>query len=358
MIELGPFVVEWLVAAFAGGLIGASLGALPSFTIAGVVIVVGEAATIVGRSVASASEAVDPSLPIVATGLTGSIGLGPLLGPHVAFAGGIAAAAFAAQQGYLDGAGDYHPAKAIDHSLGARPDVLLVGGAFGVLGYAVATISGSVLQLPLDPIALAIVVSGFVHRLAFGYPLVGTPSAGWLNMQPYFDGEHRPDSDRPAVEPFLPYQSEWLHNLVLGAGVGCFGAYIAYRTGSPFLAFGLSITTFVFVIIDAGDPPVTLHMALPSSIAALSLVPAEYALSEMTPALIQSVVSFPAALAIGAVFGALAGVLGEFFARTCYAHGDTHLDPPAAAIVATTLLIGVLVAVGILPNNVVLPMPV
>lgn len=357
VIEIGPFVVEFLIAAFAGGIIGASLGALSSFTLAGVVIVVGEAATIVGRSVAAASEAVDPGLPMVATGLTGSIGLGPLLGPHVAFAGGLAATAYAADHGYITVDTEYHPAKAVDLSLGSAPDVLLVGGIFGIFGYIVATVSGSVLGLPLDPIALGIVVSGFAHRAVFGYDLVGTPTGSRLDMSPYDQGETRPGSDRPLVEPFLPYQSAWANNIVLGLGVGLFSAYIAYRTGSPFLAFGLAILMFAFVVIDVGDPPVTLHMALPASIAALALMPAEFGLAGMTPQTVAANVELLPALALGAVFGALAGVIGELSARTLYAHADTHLDPPACAIVVTTLLIGLLVLAGVLPNAVVLPMP-
>lgn len=356
VIEFGPFALELLLAAFAGGIVGASLGALPSFTLAGIVIVVGEAATTIGRSITASNEAFDSTLPLVETGLTGAIGLGPLLGPHVAFAGGIAATAFAADRGYIPDDAEYHPAKSIDLSLGSRPDVLLVGGAFGSLGYVVAVVSGDVLGLPLDPIALAIVVSAFVHRAVFGYDLVGSPDGGWLDMNPYERGETRPGG-RPAVEPFLPYQSAWRNNLVLGAGVGLFSAYIAYVTASPFLAFGLAITTFAFVVVGTGQPPITLHMALPSSIAALTLVPAEYGLVELTPSVVASEVSLLPALALGAVFGAIAGVAGEFFARTLYAHADTHLDPPAAAIAFTTLLIGLLVLAGVLPNNVVLPMP-
>lgn len=206
--ELGPFAVEFLIAAFAGGLVGAALGALPSITLAGLVIVAGEAATIVGRSVASETEAVVVDLPMVATGLTGSIGLGPLLGPHVAFAGGVAAAAFAADRGYMPDDTEYHPAKAIDLALGSRPDVLLVDGGFGILGYVVATVSGSVLRIPMDPVAFAIVVSGIAHRAALGYPIVGSPGGdGWFDMSPYDRGETRTGTERPLVEPFLPYQS-------------------------------------------------------------------------------------------------------------------------------------------------------
>lgn len=359
LTEFGPFALELVIAAFAGGLLGAALGALPSFTLAGIVIVVGEAASIVGRSVASEVEAIDATLPLIATGLTGSIGLGPLLGPHVAFAGGVAAAAYAADSGYMPGNAEYHPAKSIDLSLGSKPDVLLVGGLFGILGYAIATLSGTVLGIPMDPIAFAIVVSAFIHRIVFGYPIIGSPADGngWLDMSPYESGETRAGSDRALVEPFLPYQSAWLNNLVLGLGVGLFSAYITYVSASPFLAFGLSIATFAFVIIGTWKPPITLHMALPASIAALALVPGEFGLAQMTPTLVQTEVVFLHALLLGGVFGALAGVIGELAARLLYAHGDTHLDPPAVAITVTTLIIGILVLLGVLPNSVVLPTP-
>ncbi len=354
---LGPLAVELLLSAFAGGLLGAALGAYGAFALAGLVVVAGEAATLVGRSVGAETAAVDPSLPLAAAGLTGSVGLGPVLGPHVAFAGGAAAAAFAARRGDVPADTEYHPAKAVGVSLGADPAVLVAGGVFGAFGYAVAAVSGSLLALPLDPVALAVVVSGFTHRLVFGYPLVGRPEGGWLDMSAY-DGERtREGGERPVVEPFLPHQSGWARALVLGVGTGLFGAYVAYRTASPYLAFGLASVTLALVVVDNYRPPVVLHMALPASLAALSLVPAQYGLGEMTPALVASEVPFLAALLLGAGFGALAGLAGEFFGRTLYAHADTHLDPPMAAVAATTLVLGVLVLAGVLPNGVVLPMP-
>jgi hypothetical protein len=51
--------------------------------------------------------------------------------------------------------------------------------------------------------------------------------------------------------------------------------------------------------------------------------------------------------------GALAGVLGELAGRVLYAHADTHLDPPAASIVLTTFLIGLLDVLGLLSQGVI-----
>ena len=58
---------------------------------------------------------------------------GPLFGPHIAFAGGVAAAAYAAKTGKLKSGGKDIVASLMGLN---APDVLLVGGVFGSLGYA------------------------------------------------------------------------------------------------------------------------------------------------------------------------------------------------------------------------------
>lgn len=342
--EIGPIVVEMLLVAFGGGVLGAAIGGLAAFTLAGLLIVISEAAVAAGW---------EPTVLDVT--LTGTLGLDPVLGPHVAFAGGLAAAAFAADRGYMPEDTEYHPAKAIDLSLGSKPDVLIVGGVFGAFGYMVARVVADI-GIPMDPIAFGIVLSGFAHRAAFQYPIIGRPADSWLDMSAYDRGETRTDGERPAVEPFLPYQSAWRNNLVLGFGIGLFSGYLAYVTASPFIAFGLAIVTFIFVIIGTWQPPITLHMALPASIAALALLPEGAAL---TPEVVAAEISLLSALVVGGVFGAIAGLVGELGARLFYAHGDTHLDPPAVAITVTTLIIGLFVLVGVpgFSNPVVLPMP-
>jgi len=54
-----------------------------------------------------------------------------------------------------------------------------------------------------------------------------------------------------------------------------------------------------------------------------------------------------AGLLAAALFGLFGAVVGEAFQRVFYAHGDTHVDPPAAAIAISTFLIAVLVAAGV-----------
>jgi len=138
---------------------------------------------------------------------------------------------------------------------------------------------------------------------------------------------------RQVVEPWLPEHSDWVQLAVLGTGVGVASGYIALVTGSVFLAFGITAASLLFLAVGLYDLPVTHHMALPASIAALAMG------ADAEPV---------AALALAGAFGLIGALLGEFAQRTLYAHADTHLDPPAVSIVLTSLLIGALAAAGVL----------
>ena len=137
------FDVTWLFLSFGGGILGAAFGGLPIFILCGVAAIVGAAVNI-------------------ATGnatITTMVAFGPVLGPQISFAGGAAAAVYAANRKKLGSGRDIATAlMGLD-----SPDVLLVGGAFGVLGYL---LWWAFAQLPnigttafTNPIALSIVVS-------------------------------------------------------------------------------------------------------------------------------------------------------------------------------------------------------
>jgi hypothetical protein len=49
--------------------------------------------------------------------------------------------------------------------------------------------------------------------------------------------------------------------------------------------------------------------------------------------------------------GVLAGGVGELCGRVLYAHADTHLDPPFAAILLTSFLIALLDILGFLEQS-------
>ncbi|WP_436924259.1 hypothetical protein [Halosimplex amylolyticum] len=344
-VDGGLLAVELLAVAVAGGAIGATVGGYTAYGLAGLIVTIGEIARV--TTGAGGTPLVAESSDLGAAGVTGLVGYGPAFGPHVAFAGAAAAAAYAGRKGHLDTDFPYHEAKHLSTPLGPRPAAIAVGGAFGLLGYWLAQLSLR-LSLPWDPVAASVVVSAVLHRAVFGYPLVGRLGTDVLDMSPYDDGDRRMATDgdgggaqslvgRYVVEPWLPYQSEWWTVTVLGLVVGVFGGFLAVATGSYFLAFGITATGMLFLAAGVERFPVTHHMALPAGIAALALPSAGPAV----------------AVLVGGVFGVLGGVLGELAQRVFYAHGDTHFDPPSASIVATTLLIAVLDLVGLFQQTAV-----
>jgi hypothetical protein len=338
--------LELVVGGLAGGLLGAALGGILSLSLAGVVIVFGEITRIAEAELLASTPLASP---LEAFGLTGSLGLGPVLGPHVAFAGGVAAAAYTGRKQTFDTNFRYHQAKQIATPLFEIRAALVVGAVFGVLGAVVASVSGR--GLPVDPIALAVVLSAFGHRIAFGYPVVGRWDDDVLDMSPHERGDRWGQQDgeqnaeglvgRSVVEPWLPDYYEWPRVLLLGAGVGLLSGIIALATDSVFLAFGLSLASLAGLAAGIYNLPVTHHMALPASITALAIPVAEPAL----------------AVAVAAVCGILGGVAGELAQRGLYARADTHLDPAFCSIVVTSFLITVFATAGVLDPGPV-PYPV
>ena len=349
-------ILVLLIASFAGGAFGASLGALPAFIFTGFMVIAGEAANVLAAELAGVGVIDSPDALTV--GITGSVGFGPVFGPHVAFAGGVAAAAYAAKKGYMDTGFDYHESKNIAHALGTKPDVLAVGGVFGIAGMLVRQTSAG-LGAPWDPIAMGVVLSALLHRVVFGYSIIGSVrSGGIMDLSPFEREEMRQTPEggeaiadggavkqRFVVEPWLPHQYKWSGVAMIGLAVGILGAYIGLVTGSYFLGFGISAATLVFLNCGVDQIPVTHHITLPASTAALVWV---------GPSNPEVTVG---ALLVGTVFGILGALLGEVYERIFYAHGDTHWDPPATSIVTTTFVIALLAIVGVLPSAGWIPLP-
>jgi len=356
-------IATMCIAAFAGGAFGAMIGALHSFIFTGFVIIIGEAINVTGRTI-GLNAAGDPAT-LGSVGLTSNLGFGAVFGPHIAFAGGVAATAYAARKGYMDSGWGYHEGKNIFRAFSChRLDVLAVGGLFGVGGYLL-TFALSTVGAPIDPIATSIVVSAFAHRLVLGYSVFGSPHGdGYLDVSPFeneemivTDGGDGEPEQRLAVEPWIPWMYQWRGVLALGLVAGALAGLIFFTTGSPFLAFGISAAS-IMILNDGLDddytdfsitPPLTHHITLCGSAGAFAF--SGVALTEATPANIAAAIPMWQALVVGAVFGAIAALIGEISERIVYAHGDTHWDPPATAIALTTLLIGLLATVGVLPSG-------
>lgn len=347
------WMIGMLLAAFAGGAFGSAIGALPAFIFTGFLVMAGETATILSGDILAVLS-MDAEFAQT-NSITAVLGFGPVFGPHISFAAGAAASAFAAKRGYMDTGFPYHEAKNIAYALGPKPDVMVVGGLFGILGYWIATLS-SALALPWDPIAMGVVLSAVIHRLIFRYPLIGNRRGGLLNMKPFEENDRRVIGEAAAegstkngrftVEPWLPHQYKWGHVTMIGLVVGILAAFITYKTGSIFLPFGISAATLLFLNCGVSNIPVTHHISLVASTSIVAATGGEYIASPLYLMLI-----------LGGLFGIVSALSGELIQRIFYAHSDTHLDPPAAAIVIGTFIIAVLAMAGIFPSSAWIPLP-
>ena len=278
--------IDWitLLAAFGGGLFGAAIGTLPAFVFTGLLV-------LVGVGVAAAGGGTD---------VLAHVAFGPVFGPHIAFAGGAAATAYAYRRGLIPSGRDITvPLMGLD-----RPDVLLVGGGFGMVGYvlnAVWQFAG--LGPRTDTIAMTVVISAMIARLAFG-------RSGLASKQ------FTPDEKSNWVR----HQEKAAQIRTIGFGAGIISAYIALTLGADrggdVLGFGIAAASLVFAQFGL-KVPVTHHMALPAAAAAIA----------------------SGNIVIGSVFGIAGAFAGEGFSRVFHQHGDTHVDPPAAGIAITIAVI-------------------
>ena len=298
------FDLLYLVAAFAGGMFGAAVGAIPAFIITGLAAIIVSAVAIVTG---------DGSL-------VGAIPFGSFLGPHIAFAGGVAGAAYAAKKGKLDGGKNILPALAGVDS----PDVLFVGGVFGALGYLIAWLFAFIPNIGAsgwtDTIALSVVATAIIVRFVFG-------NSGLFGKVP--EGHSRwVASDKGA---WIPWQSKPLQLIAFALAFGFSAAYITHAYSDlpggamlPFLFWGISAFSLVFLQFGT-EVPITHHVVLPAGLAVVA----------------SGDVWWGLAFAILGIF------LGEAAACGFTSYADTHIDPPAASIAATTTLIAIFTALGI-----------
>jgi hypothetical protein len=284
--------VNALIASFGGGVVGAVLGGLPAFIFTGFVALAGVAAGFVGQPQASA--------------IISSVAFGSFLGPHIAFAGGVAAVAYAARKG-LDVSGKDITAPLVKFN---DPTVLLVGGLFGVLGYLLNALWVT-MGLKTDTVAFTVAVSAVIARAVFqGEGPFGTLPA---EMRDKGLGGRFVITEGHC---WLPWQKDFGQLVVLGLGFGLAAGILAVTTGQPVLAFGISAASLIFLQFAPGFP-VTHHITLPAALAAAAT---------------QSVI-------IGGVFGVVGALFGEFFARLFNNYGKSHIDPPACAIALATTII-------------------
>ena len=288
------FDFTYLILAFGGGMWGAAIGGLPSFVLCGITAVVGLAIVLVTG---------DPTF-------VNTIAWGPFFGPHIAFVGGVAAAAYAAKVGKLESGKDI-----VTSLMGLNaPDVLLVGGVFGALGYVLNwlfTLGPNIGDwLFTMSVPLAIVVAGIITRLVFG-------NGGVF-------GKVREGDNRWAISDvamWLPWQEKPAMLLLIGIAVALPASYVIQMMPELF-TFGFAVTAITLVFLGTGSKfPVTHHIGVLAGMATL--------------------VS-GGDIWWGVTFGVLGAFLAEWGACLFHYHGSTHIDPPSIAVCAGWTLIAIL----------------
>lgn len=271
------FSLEVLLAAFGGGAFGALVGAIPAFVYTGLMGLIGVAV------LASGGPAT----------IVNDIAFGTLFGPHIAFAGGVAAAAFAAnRRHHLDSGMDVLTPliKTKDAS------VLLVGGAFGVLGAVINIIYASVLKLPTDTVAMTVVTSGLIARLIFG----STGIFGKSEIAATSEEEKR---------RFFPDSKTILFNVIWALGLGFVVSYLVNLTQINIIGFCISASSLMFLQMGF-EFPVSHHISLVAGYATMAT----------------------GSIFVGAGFAVIAWIVGEIFGKCLNSYCDTHIDPPAGTI--------------------------
>lgn len=265
-----------IASAFGGGLFGALVGALPAFIMVGIIGLAG---------LTAGAGAVD---------LVGNVAFGSFFGPHIAFAGGVAATAYAHNKNKIESGGNIllPMAKLNDHM------TLIVGGIFGVLGFLINHIYNIVLEIPTDTIAMTVFTSGMIARILFG-------KTGLL-------GKKCTDGNRV----FVPTKESGVFLITMGLGAGIISSYYAVTTGLVVLGFLVSATTLIFT--QMGHPvPGTHHITLVSASAAVA----------------------SGSILIGALFGILSALLGDLIGNIFNSFCDSHIDPPAGTIFLLSFVI-------------------
>lgn len=292
------FSLLYLLAAIGGGIFGAAVGALPAFVFCGFAAMIGS-----GINLATGDAT-----------FSNLVAWGPILGPQISFAGGAAAAAYAAKKGKLSTGRDIASAlMGLD-----SPDVLLVGGLFGAIGYLLWWLFSLLPDFSgfgfTNPIALSIVVNAIIARLVFGSTgIFGKVRAGdnrWLASD---------------VGNWLPWQSKPLQLLTLGLGAGLVVSWSTIQAPA-LVTFWFGLAAALLIMLQFGvKVPVWHHIALSAE---------------------QVIVLAAADIWWGVAFAVLSAYLGEIYACLFTAHGDNHIDPPSASLFTTFTLMAILKVVG------------
>lgn len=281
-----------LLFAFAGGVFGAAIGAIPAFIITGLLATISATLSMAG----------------IAENTVSVITFGNFFGPHIAFAGGAAAASYASvkKRGLDSSQNLLRPLFELEDI-----SVLVVGGLFATLGATLCYFFSHILECNTDYPAMSVFFELAIFRLIFGKTgLFGKAEGGKRQFVP--------SSKEVLLYGFL--------GAFLGLAVGCGGKYLLNAGVSkealanyPVFIFGISAFSLIFIQIGVGIP-ITHHITLPSALV-FCLTGSAFA-----------------AMVVGLLNAILWLFAGNIFNTDC----DTYIDPPATVIFISVLIINLL----------------
>lgn len=283
MEQVIPYIL-----AFFGGIFGAVFGGATVFIIFGFFGLIG-----IGLIVATGSDV-----------FLNTIALSPIISPEISFAGAVAAAAFWGKV-TRDKASSESTTEVFDGSNIFAPlvstnniGVLLVGGVFGLLGYTITSLLNEA-SFPADNIAIGVVATNILARLIFGGSLTSQLPKEVKKME-------------LLTKPLI-------FNIIWSFALAVVIAGIIDVIQIPL--FGFVLGAFVLIFIAAGvNIPMIHHIALIAGIAMLTF----------------------GNIWIAGVFGIIACLLCDFIGVTINAKVQSHIDPPAAAIIILSLALAFL----------------
>lgn len=279
--------------AFAGGIFASLIGGTNSFIFTGFTALVGIAINLITGS--------DEFLNTIA--------FGPFFSPAIAFFGSVASTGFAAKKCRKENCGEKNMKPLGPKGIEGQnllmplyktkdPMVLIVGGAFGSLGYSINYLYSEILQINIDTIALTVFTGGVICRLLFGRKgLFGKYPA---NFKRYSDMTPR----------YIVFTLIW------GFFIGLLSGYVAIKFNIGSIGFAISAMSLIFLHI--GHEFTSSHH--------VTQVAAYAGLGFQNPWM-------------GAIFGLIAAIFGEYWGRTTNTFVDTHLDREASTIALFSFII-------------------
>lgn len=290
---------------FCGGAFGALFGGLGAFVLMGFVTL---AAVIAGAAG-------------VELNMLNTLAFGAFYGPHIGFAGGVGAAAYARRRGYIASGKDIvTPLVSLK-----KPDVLIAGGLVGMLGYCINGMLSTVWSGKLDVVSFTVFASAVIVKIFMGKDGLGEI----FNKTPL---EVKLAGGRFSVNSplkWLPYGNTAAEKVVYGIVVGGGATWITYvmlqyPSTAPvayYLPFAISVISLFFLQFGAPIYP-THHISICAA---------------------YGMMMSGGNVWWGVAGGMLAVFLADVMARSFHLFGDTHVDPPATAIAATSLILFTLV---------------